>query len=108
MIDGESGIQSQEMSINIGHQRGLSTNSQIDVKRESSISNVSELSGTWFNDPEWHRQSHKLDRIVSWQRANETRSGFNPVEYFGGLANEGESLEDLKKDHRFSGIVILF
>jgi hypothetical protein len=44
-----------------------------------------------------------MEKIVKWQVKNERKFGFDPVAYFGGLVMEGESLENIKKDPRFSG-----
>jgi len=34
--------------------------------------------------------------------------GFNPIEYFGGQVPDEETLEDLRKDPRFSGNFNIF
>ena len=34
--------------------------------------------------------------------------GFNPIEYFGGQVPDEETLEDLRKDPRFSGNIQYF
>jgi hypothetical protein len=41
--------------------------------------------------------------MVKWQTKCEKKFGFNPIEYFGGLVEEGETLKNIKKDPRFSG-----
>jgi hypothetical protein len=56
-----------------------------------------------MDDPDWHRYSNKLEKIAKWQSKIEMSLGFDPAEYFGGMIEDDEDLEHVKKDPRFSG-----
>ena len=60
----------------------------------------SEVSSAWFRDSQWHKNSEKLEKIWNWQKDCESKYGFDPVSYFGGLSQNNQASN--VKDTRFS------